>query len=147
LDGPDRRTSGRLRITGGGSLTVAKERRASWRDRYPDEITCVRCLEIRDQMELDRLLWCARCRARARNRASWLGWVGGLLFGGGVALYVWIVIRPSDLVIGGWVATIVAAIWIGSKVAREIAYGIMRFKNAHAVEAMPPDAAGEEPSG
>jgi hypothetical protein len=125
---------------------VAKERRVSWRDRYPDEVTCVRCLESQDQTDLDRLLWCERCRALARNRATWLGWLGGLLFGGAVALYVWVVIRPSDLVIGGWIATLVAALWIGAKVARELVYGIMRFRNAHAVDAMPPDTAGDGPT-
>jgi hypothetical protein len=60
-----------------------------------------------------------------------------------VALYVWAFIRPTDLVIGGWIGTVVAAVWIGAKVAREIVYGAMRFRNAHAVDAMPPDAAGE----
>jgi len=48
------------------------------------------------------------------------------------------VIRPTDLVIGGWFGTIAAAIWIGSKVAREVIYGGMRFRNARAVEATPP---------
>lgn len=119
--------------------------RVSWRDRYPDEVTCVRCLEVHDQMALDRLLWCDGCRRRARNRASWWGWVGGLGFGAVVALYVFLVIRPSDLVIGGWVATVVAAVWIGQKVAREIVYGGMRFRNARAVEAVPPASpAGDE---
>ena len=110
----------------------------TWRDRYPDEITCVRCLEVKDQMHLDRLLWCDRCRRRARERASWWGWAGGLLFGACVALYVWIAIRPTDLVIGGWFGTVVAAIWLGQKVAREIVFGAMRFRNARAVEAEPP---------
>jgi hypothetical protein len=113
--------------------------RASWRDRYPDEVTCVRCLEVHDQMLLDRLLWCDDCRARARNRAGLWGWLGGLLFGAGVAGYVWIVVRPSNLVIGGWAGTVFAAIWVGSRVGREIAYGAMRFRNARAVEAVPPD--------
>jgi hypothetical protein len=121
---------------------MARDRRVSWRDRYPDEITCVRCLELHDQVELDRLLWCTRCRAVARNRASWLGWLGGLLFGAGVALYIWTVIQPTDFVIGGWIATVVASVWIGSKVARELVYGIMRMRNAHAAEARPPDTAG-----
>ena len=94
-------------------------------------------------MYLDRLLWCDRCRHRARNRAGWWGWLGGLLFGAGVALYVWIVIRPTDRVIGGWFGTVVAAVWIGQKVAREIAYGGMRIGNARAVEAVPPTAAGD----
>lgn len=126
---------------------MARDRKVSWRDRYPDEITCVRCLETRDQAELDRLLWCVRCRALARNRASWLGWLGGLLFGAGVAAYIWTVIQPTDLVIGGWIATVVAAVWIGSKIARELAYGAMRIRNAKAVEAEPPAAPGQGPSG
>jgi hypothetical protein len=120
---------------------VARER-PTWRDRYPDEVTCIRCLEVQDLMYLDRLLWCDRCRARARARAGWWGWLGGLAFGACIALYVWTVIRPTDLVVGGWLATVAAAIWIGQKVAREIAYGAMRFRNASAVEAVPPDLPG-----
>ena len=112
--------------------------KVTWRDRYPDEVTCVRCLVVKDQMLLDRLLWCADCRRAARERAAWWGWLGGLLFGAGVALYVWFAIRPTDLVIGGWFGTLVAAVWIGQKVARELIYGAMRFRNARAVEAVPP---------
>ena len=96
-------------------------------------------------MLLDRLLWCDACRARARNRAGWWGWLGGLVFGMGVAAYVWLVIHPTDLVIGGWVRTVVAAIWIGQKIAREIVYGAMRGRNARAVDAVPPTTAGDEP--
>ena len=98
----------------------------------------MRCLGVYDQMYLDRLLWCDRCRIRARNRASWWGWGVVLVFGGLVALYVWTVIQPTDLVIRGWLGTIAAATWVGSKVAREIIYGGMRFRNARAVEATPP---------
>lgn len=123
---------------------MASKGRPTWRDRYPDEVTCIRCLEVKDQMVLDRLLWCRECRARARNRAAWWGWLGGLLFGVGVALYIWAAIRPSDLVIGGWIGTVIAAVWIGSKVAREIVYGAMRFKNAHAVDAVPPDGSSAD---
>lgn len=119
--------------------------RVSWRDRYPDEVTCVRCLEVYDQMHLDRMLWCDACRRRARERAAWYGWIGGLVFGAGCAAYVWFGIRPTDLVTGGWVATLLAAVWIGQKVAREIVYGAMRFRNARAVEAVPP-ADGGAPS-
>ena len=101
------------------------------------QVTCVRCLKAKDVVKLDRLLWCEGCRARARNRAGWWGWLGGVVLGGAVAAYVWLVIRPSDLVIGGWVATVAAAVWIGSKVCRELAYGVMRFRNVGAVDALP----------
>jgi len=120
--------------------------RVSWRDRYPDEVTCVRCLEVYDQMLLDRMLWCDDCRMKARNRAAWWGWLGGLGFGVVVGIYVWFVIRPTDLVIGGWLATLVAAVWIGQKVARELVYGGMRFKNARAVEAVPPSGMSDGPT-
>jgi hypothetical protein len=55
-----------------------------------------------------------------------------------LALWIWLVVQPSDLVLGGWIATVVAALWIGSKVAREVAYGVQRFRNRKAVEASPP---------
>lgn len=117
---------------------MAKER-ASWRDVYPEEVTCIRCLEVKDLMVLDRLLWCDACRFRARERAAWWGWLGGLIFAAGVAIYIWTAIRPTDLIIGAWIATLAAAVWIGSKVCREIAYGVMRFRNSRAVDAFPPD--------
>ena len=41
--------------------------RVSWRDRYPEEVTCVRCLEVYDQMHLDRMLWCDACRSFRRQ--------------------------------------------------------------------------------
>jgi hypothetical protein len=95
-------------------------------------------LETRDVMELDRLLWCERCRRLARNRAGWIGWLFGLGLGAGVASYVWLAIRPTDLVIGGWIATVAAAVWIGSKVGREMAYGVMRYRSSGATDVTPP---------
>ena len=112
--------------------------KVSWRDRYPEEVTCVRCLEVYDQAKLDRMLWCEGCRFRARERAALYGWLGGLAFGAGCAGYVWVAIRPTDLIVSAWTATLVTAVWIGQKVARESIYGAMRWKNARAVEAVPP---------
>lgn len=93
-----------------------------------EPLPCTRCGRSFDPMELDRLLWCERCRLVARNQAGWWGWVIGLGFAGCVAAYVWGVVRPTDLVIGGWVATVVAAAWTGSKVGRVIVFGVLRAR-------------------
>jgi len=62
----------------------------------------------------------------------------GLLLAAVLALWIWLYIQPSNLVIGGWIATVVAALWVGARVAREIVYGVIRFTNRKAVEAVPP---------
>ncbi|MFC1575847.1 hypothetical protein ACFL5A_04315 [Gemmatimonadota bacterium] len=115
-----------------------KDLDSAWRSRFPDIATCIRCLQGKDVEEMDRLLWCRECRETARRRSAVWGWGIGTLLSSGLALWIWIYIQPSDLVLGGWIATVVAALWIGGRVAREIAYGIMRFQNRHAAEAVPP---------
>ena len=115
-----------------------KEKDSAWKSRFPDLTTCVRCLEEKDVEEMDRLLWCASCREAARERAGLWGWGFGALLAILLGLWIWIVVQPSRLIIGGWIATVVAALWIGSRVAKEIAYGVLRFNNRKAVEAVPP---------
>lgn len=122
-------------------------RQVSWRDRFGEEITCLRCLEVRDAAEMDRLLWCRECRVQARARATRRGWVVGLAVTGLLALWIWFGVQPSALVPGGWLATLVAAAWILSKVAREILFGWERFRNRRALEARPPRLDGETEAG
>jgi hypothetical protein len=114
------------------------EDRPSSRDLDSDQVPCARCHELKDIMDLDRLLWCDRCRRLARNRARWWGWLIGLLFAAGIAAYIWLGIHGSRALIGGWIATVVAALWLGSKVGREIAYGAIRYRNTKGVETLPP---------
>jgi len=116
------------------------ERRVTWRDRYPEgDVTCIRCLQVYDVMELDRLLWCDDCQAKARERAGEWGWLLGFVFAAGLGVYVWFTIRPSaDLIPLAWIATFITSVWIGARVSREFVYGAMRFRNARAVEARPP---------
>jgi hypothetical protein len=111
---------------------------SAWRSRFPDRATCVRCLEEKDLDGMDRMLWCEECRAAARARAGLWGWCVGVVASVSLALWIWLYIEPSDLVIGGWIATVVAALWVGARVGREIAYGVMRFTNRKAAEAVPP---------
>jgi len=42
------------------------------------------------------------------------------------------------VILGGWIATVVATVWLGSKICRELVYGGMRFLNSRAVDAVPP---------
>jgi hypothetical protein len=105
----------------------------------PEEITCVRCLEELPKEELDRLLWCEECVARAGRRANLVGWVSGAVIAGLLALWIWFVIQPDlSLIPALWGATLAVAFYLGGRVSREIAYGVMRVRNRRAVEARPP---------
>jgi len=118
----------------------------NWRDRFGEKATCIRCLEVRETSTVDRLFWCEQCRESAARRAA--GW--GRLVGAVVAglLTVWIVlwVRPArDLILGGWVATVVALFYLASRLGREVGYGAMRLMNRRAVEAVPPAVLPEPP--
>ncbi len=119
-----------------------KDGGSAWRSRFPEVVTCVRCLREKDTLEVDRLMWCKDCRAAARRRAAWWGWGVGGVAAAGLALWIWLVVRPSALVRGGWIATVVAAFWLVGRLARELAYGLMRYRNRKAVEAVPPGPTG-----
>lgn len=67
-----------------------------------------------------------------------VGVVGALV----LALWIAWAVRPTDLVWGGWAATIVAAAWIGARVAREVFFGVERFRNRRAADAVPPSGVG-----
>jgi hypothetical protein len=119
-----------------------KNRDSAWRSRFPERATCVRCLQEKDLDGMDRLLWCEECRDAARQRAALWGWGSGAVFAAVIAVWIWVYQQPSDLVIGGWIAVVVAALWIGARIAREIAYGAIRFTNRKAAEAVPPEGDG-----
>lgn len=113
--------------------------KADWRERFPDDVTCVRCLEVRPVQELDRLLWCEECRARARRRAAVRGWLAGAALAAVLALYIWFGIQPDlALIPEFWIATLAVALYLGSRVARELFYGYDRVRNRPALEARPP---------
>ncbi len=102
----------------------------------PDEMVCARCLEKYDRPDLDRLLWCEGCRAAARATAGRWGWVAGLVIAFLLSGWLWLVVQPT-LLIEAWIGTVVASLWVGAKAAREVIYGVMRLRNAPAVEALP----------
>ena len=105
------------------------DRRSRWRDRLGEEMACARCGETRDSTELDRMLWCEVCVAGARARAKRMGTLTGVSVAALVGLWVWFVVRPSTALIpGAWIATLVAAGWLASKLGREIAFGLIRAR-------------------
>lgn len=111
----------------------------NWRDRFPGEVTCVRCLRKRSIEELDRLLWCEECQAAAKRRATIRGWMAGVALAVVLALYIWFGIQPDfSLIPTGWAATILVALYLGARVARELFLGWERLANRRAVEARPP---------
>ena len=117
-------------------------RRIRIRPGVPDfriRATCVRCLQEKDLEGMDRLLWCEECREAARRRAGIWGWGVGAVLALGLALWIWLFIKPSDLVIGGWIATVVAALlgwgpgWAGRSLSVSFA-----STTGKAAEAVPP---------
>jgi hypothetical protein len=114
---------------------------ADWRERLPDDLTCVRCLQVKEARDLDRLLWCDECQARARARAARRGWIAGTALAGLIGLYVWFVIQPDlSLIPAAWAATVAVTLYLGARVARELVYGYERMRNRPAAEAEPPRA-------
>ena len=103
------------------------------------EATCQLCLQIKPRQDLDRLLWCDACRERAQARAAWRSWFIGLAVAVVLALWIWLYIQPSDLVIGGWMATVVGAFYVSARVAREVLYAVARTRSGPAAGAVPPD--------
>lgn len=124
---------------------MARER-VNWRDRFPEDVTCVRCLQKRSVEDLDRLLWCEECQAAAKRRAAMRGWLAGGALAVILALYIWLVIQPDlSLIPTGWAATLLVAFYLGSRVARELFLGWERLANRRAVEARPPSADVDSP--
>lgn len=118
---------------------MVKRRETDWSHRLPEEVVCVRCLRPTPTSELDRLLWCPECVEAARSRATRIGWMSGAALTLVLALYIWFGIQPDlTLIPTGWGLTLVVAFYLGGRIARELAFGVIRLQNRQAVEATPP---------
>ena len=104
-----------------------------------DQDTCVCCLEVKPRQNLDRMLWCAECNKVARGRAASRGWLVGVLVAGVLSSWIWLFIQPSNLVIGGWVGTVLAAFYVSARVAREVLYAVARMQSRPVAEPVPPE--------
>ena len=92
------------------------------------EATCQRCFETKPRQDLDRLLWCETCIARVQARAARQSWYYGLVAAVLLALWIWLYIQPSNLVIGGWIGTVVGAFYVTARVVREVLYAVARVR-------------------
>lgn len=120
-------------------MSVKKDQ-PTWEDRYPDQVTCVRCLIVKERADLDRLLWCDECRLLASERAldvAW--WVGGAV-AAVLAVYIWLVVEPSRPLMGAWIGLTLAAFYLAARLTKNILYGLQRLRNQRATEAVPPGA-------
>ena len=104
-----------------------------------DHDACVRCLQPKAREDLDRMLWCDACGEAARKRAASQGWVVGLVAATILALWIWLFVQPSNLVIGGWIGTVVGAFYVTARVAREILHASARIRSRPAAGAVPPE--------
>ncbi len=55
-----------------------------------------------------------------------------------LSIWIWLYIEPSNLVIGGWIGTVLAAFYVAARVAREVLYTAARLGKHDVVEAVPP---------
>lgn len=93
-----------------------------------DNLVCASCTAHKEAAELDRLLWCERCIADARASASRVGWGFGSVLAAALAGWIFLVQRPSEIVIGGWIGAVVATLWLGARAGRELWFGFLRFR-------------------
>jgi len=98
----------------------------------------MRCLAMHPRADLDRMLWCDRCRLAVHARATRRSWVVGFVVASALSLWIWLSIEPSNLVIGGWIGTVLAAFYVAARVAREVLYTLARLGKHDVVEAVPP---------
>jgi hypothetical protein len=108
------------------------------------EAACRRCRRVHPRQDLDRLLWCDACQEAAQARAARQGWYVGLVMGVALALWIWLYIQPSNLVIGGWVGTVLAAFYMSARLTREVLYGVQRVRGEAGGEAVSEAAALED---
>ncbi len=114
----------------------------SWGESHAEQVACVRCLEMKPFPDLDRLLWCEECREAAHHRAAARSWLVGLVVAVTLSLWIWFYIQPSNLVIGGWIGTVLAAFYVAARVTREVRCSAARMGERDPTEAVPP---GQDP--
>ena len=92
-------------------------------------LACVRCGRTCRARELDRLLWCEECIARAKARAKRGGGMCGMVVAAGLGGWIHFVQKPSAALLGGWVGVVLAALWLCARAGTELSYGVLRLRH------------------
>lgn len=108
-------------------------------DPTDDTLHCRRCTRERTADELDRILWCEDCVAAERRRAAWWGRGLALIAAALLALWIAVAIRPGDEFRILWAVLLIFAYYLFTRLARELAYGVIRVRDQPAARA---DAGG-----
>ena len=103
-------------------------KKSALRHDLASDIACANCGRTDPASNLDRHLWCERCIAVARERAKRIGWVCGALLAAALALWIYLVQRPSRMLIGGCLGAVLATFWLGGRAGMELTYGVLRFR-------------------
>ncbi len=107
---------------------MSAEGDAGARPALGGDLSCGRCGAEKRARDLDRHLWCEACVARAKGEASRFGWAAGVALAVAFAAWIRFVERPSTMLIGGWIGAVLATLWLGARVGRELSYGVLRFR-------------------
>jgi hypothetical protein len=101
--------------------------------------TCRNCGRLRTGEKPDNAGWCAACRAEVVRRATLPAWAATLLFAGLEAVVLWWSGAFLSRFLVMWLALAALAAFAAFKVARRVAFEIIRSRGVP-----PPPEAGEE---
>ena len=87
------------------------------------QLRCQVCGTRRDRSEMDRLLWCEECLARARSQARSGSYVIGLAVAAVLAVWIFGALRPT-VIVGGWIGVVLGGVWVGARVGREVLFAV-----------------------
>jgi hypothetical protein len=91
------------------------------------DLSCQVCATVHERSDLDRLLWCEDCLARARLKARKGSLVIGLVVAGVLAAWIFGLLRPT-VIVGGWIGVVLGGFWVGARVGREVLFAIYRAR-------------------
>ncbi len=91
------------------------------------ELRCQVCGTIHERSDLDRLLWCEECLARARALARRGSIVIGLVVAAILAVWIFGFLRPT-VIVGGWIGVVLGGLWVGARVGREVLFAMYRAR-------------------